>query len=331
MRTSFQTISIFNNRFNPFINCYQISNILNVWQTERTNPTTANYGSQLTITSSPTDSLSSTSTTGTALSLKSSVDSMRFSQELALCDRLSELRQGLTCGQVIATTANSSAFNNITNTTNSTAVAAVAASLLPQSVSHSYTAAALLSSHAYYANSSTTPYMNGPPVMPPSLLYPQLYPSQLGPTGAPTLGQTSTAQSSIHLLSNASEVSRNETNTDSNDECSISTDTEQNNESNSDSDRARSRTNNVSVGNGQHRHHRQQQLTTSRSSIFERTVHSSAHHSSQPLRQLQNGISGSATSANTNTTNATNTTTETLWRPYWLQIDCNSLFTTTTQ
>ena len=274
--------------------------------TDRSNPIAANYVSQLGLTASPTESMSSSSTTGTALSLKSSVDSMRFSQELALCDRLSELRQGLTCGQVVSTTSNSSAFNSTTNTT---AVAAVAASLLPQSVSHSYTAAALLSSHAYYANSTSTPYLNGPPVMPPSLLYPQLYPSQLG-SSVGQAGHTSTTQSSIHLLSNASEVSRNETNTDSNDECSISTDTEQNNESNSDSDRARSRTNNVSVGNGQHRHRQQQQLTTSRSSIFERTVHS-AHHSSQ-----QNGISGSATSANTNTNNTNTTTTETLWRPY---------------
>ncbi|CAG2167227.1 unnamed protein product [Oppiella nova] len=288
---------------------------------DRANPAST-YGTQITITSSPTESLSSTSTTGTGLSLKSTVDSMRFSQELALCDRLSELRQGLTCGPngpaVVSTT--NSAFNS----TGTSTVAAVA-SLLPQSVSHSYTAAALLSSHAYYANSTSsagTAYLNGPSVMAPSLLYPQLYPSQLGGGGQPTQ----------HLLNNSNVLDRHHETNGSDDECPMSTD----NDSNSDCDpqhrgvgSARSRANNTSAidnvvsGNGhphqQHHRHRQH-VSTSRSSIFDRTVvHHSSHHSSH---ETNGSISGGGaagavtTSANSSNTTTTTTTSETLWRPY---------------
>ncbi|RWS14965.1 runt-like protein [Dinothrombium tinctorium] len=130
----------------------------------------------------------------TALALKTAdtllqASAHRFSSEISLCERLSELRQGLS-GSVGNSGSNSSSniFTQsppcttvalLSNNNNSPYAAALAAS------HQSYTA--LLSSHGYYGNSGN--YIS-PPVVPPSLLYPQLY------------GSASSTHASLHLLGN---------------------------------------------------------------------------------------------------------------------------------
>ncbi|XP_064487558.1 runt-related transcription factor 1-like isoform X2 [Ornithodoros turicata] len=123
---------------------------------ERSNGSNGNFPEQATNLSLKADA---------SLALSRYSSAVAAAQDMCLTDRLSELRQGLAGVNAAA------GFNQQPSTTASLLVNSAAAPYLTHAAA-GY--AGLLGPHSYYASGNGAAYLGGP-VVPPSLLYPQLY------------------------------------------------------------------------------------------------------------------------------------------------------------